>query len=429
MNKQNKVKKSLVSAFFESIFASCYSGFTADYITPYALVLKATTRAIGFLSAFPFLASSIAQLKSADIAERMKSRKKPINIFVLIHTLLLVPVILIPYLFKIQPVIFLIIFVTLSVGFNAFTGPIYSGLLSEYIPYKMRGRYFGWRNKIMLIVIISVSLIAGLILQYFRHSVLKGFLIIFCLALVCRFISWYFLTRLHEPVFRFDKDSYFSFSDFVKNFKNSNFGKFVLFVSGMQFCVNLAGPFFPVFMLRDLKFNYIIYTIVVTTVTAIQIFTIGRWGRCADWVGNIRVLKFTSLIIASLPLWWIINQNPAYLVFAQLLSGFAWAGFNLCTANFIYDAVTPSKRIRCFGYFNVFVGLAVFLGAGIGGYLANSLPNIFGYKILTLFFISSALRFLVVFLLSPKIKEVRATEHMAITDLTLCVIGLKPTPK
>lgn len=429
MHLKGRVRKSLKFSFWDGFFASCMAGMVNDYITPYALVLKASTRQIGALNAVPFLASSLVQLKAAELVERFKSHIKTIVVFVLLHALMLLPIIFIPYLFKNQAVLFLIILFTLYTAFNSLTGPVAASLIAEYIPSNMRGRYFGWRNKVLTVVLIISSLTAGFILHYFKKDVLKGFMIILSIAFVSRLISGYFITRLYELPFRQDKAFYFTFLDFVKNIRKSNFAKFVLFFSGMQFCVNVASPFFAVFMLRDLKFNYITYTILVTAVTVAQIFTLERWGRCADRVGNVRVLKFTSLIIASLPLWWIICHHPFYLIFAQLLSGIAWAGFNLSAGNFIYDAVMPQKRVRCFAYFSVFVGGGVFLGGILGGHLANILPNVFGYKLFTLFFISAILRFLVALSLSCKIKEVRPVEKISGQEMFLNIIGIKPIYK
>ena len=426
MYRQNRIRRSPRFSFIDGIFASCMVGLTADYITPYALTLKATPAQIGVLSAAPNFASSLVQLKSADVAERLKSRRRMINLSVFLHTLMGIPIILIPYLFKSQPVFFLIFFVTLFNAFNAFAGPAWSSLMSDHVPVNKRGRYFGWRNKIFGIVTVLSAFLAGFILQLFKNNILKGFLVIFSLAFISRFISWCFLTRMFEPPFRAKKEAYFSFFDFIKRIRESNFAKFVIFVASLNFCVNLAAPFFSVFMLRDLKFNYLIYTVIVTTVTVAHIFTIDRWGERADKVGNIKVLKFTSLFIASIPLWWVINQNPLYLILIQAISGFAWAGFNLCAVNFIYDAVSPEKRTRCIAYFNVFTGLALCMGALLGGYTVNILPGFFGYKILTLFIISGALRFLAVSLFSDKIKEVRPVEKITSKDLFYSIIGIRP---
>lgn len=426
MQKPNRIKRSLRFSFLDGIFAAGMTGMTTDYITPYALALKATVSQIGLLSAIPNFISSLAQLGSADLTEKLKSRKKIINISVFLHTLMGLPIILIPYFFKAEAILFLILFITLFTGFNAVAVPAWSSLMSDYIPYKMRGRYFGWRNKVLSVVVISSAFMAGFILHTFRNNVLRGFLIVFSTAFIFRFVSWCFLTRMYERPFKINKAAYFSLFDFIKRARESNFAKFVIFVAGLNFCVNLAAPFFSVFMLRDLKFSYLTYTIVVTTVTIVNILVFDRWGRVADRVGNIKILKFTSLFIASLPLWWIINQNPVYLVLVQILAGFMWAGFNLCVGNFIYDAVTPQKRVRCIAYFNAFAGLALCLGALAGGYLVNVLPELLGYKILSLFLISGLLRLAVVFLFSEKIKEVRSSEKMSSQDLFYSVVGLKP---
>ncbi|HTY45460.1 MAG TPA: MFS transporter [Patescibacteria group bacterium] len=424
--KSNRIKTSLRFSLLDGIFAASMTGLTADYITPYALVLKASPEQVGLLSATPNLASSLIQLKSADLTERLQSRKKVINISVLLHTLVLVPIILIPYVFKAQAVWVLIACMTLFTSLNAFAVPAWSSLMSNHIPYRMRGKFFGWRNRVLGTITIVSGFIAGLILHAFHQNVLRGFLIVLTSAFVCRMVSWYFLTRMYEPPLRIRSDTYFSFFDFIGRVKESNFARFVVFVAGLNFCVNLAAPFFSVFMLRDLKFSYLTYTAVVATVSITTICTIDRWGRLADRIGNIRVIKMTSLIIASLPVWWVINRHPAYLVFFQVLSGFAWAGFNLCATNFIYDAVTAGKRLRCIAYFNVLTGLALCLGALAGGYLVSRLPPLFGYKILCLFLVSSTLRFIVVCFLSGKIKEVRSTDHISSKDLFYSVIGMRP---
>ncbi|MDI6758743.1 MAG: MFS transporter [Candidatus Omnitrophota bacterium] len=421
----SKIRKSLRFSFLDGVFASCMSGLTTDYISPYALTLNATNSQIGFLSAIPNISSSLAQLGSADLAEKLKSRKRVIKLFVFLHTLMALPIIFLPYLFKTHQAIFLIIFVTLFTSLNAFAIPVWASLLADYVPFKSRGKYFGWRNKALGIVTILSAFLAGGILYLFRYNVLKGFLIIFSLAFVCRSISWYFLTRMYEPVFKVKKEVYFSFFDFIKRARESNFVKFVVFVALLNFCVNLTAPFFSVFMLKDLKFSYLTYTFVVTTVLIFQIFSFNRWGVHADRVGNVKVLKFTSLIIASLPFFWIINQNPIYFVFIQAIAGFAWAGFNLCATNFIYDAINSEKRMRCIAYFSACVGMASCLGALSGGYLVNALPVFLGYKILSLFLVSGILRFFVVFLLSQRIREVRKVYKISSRDLFYSVAGIK----
>ncbi|MFH0775368.1 MAG: MFS transporter [bacterium] len=425
MKKEGRIRASLRFSLIDGIFVALMLGLITNYITPFALALKATNSQIGILVAFPSLIAAFVQLKSADLVDRARSRKKIVNAFVLLQGLSFIPIILIPYLVKWQPVLFLIIFVALFTSFGAIAFPAWASLMSDYIPVKSRGRYFGWRSKIMGIITVLSSFLAGAILYITGRNPFLGFSIIFGLALVSRLLSLYFLTKMSELPFRVKKEDYFSFFDFIKRLRESNFAKFTLFIASFNFCVSLASPFFSVFMLRDLGFNYLIYTAIVTTVSIANILFIDRWGREADRVGNIKVLRATSIVAVILPSLWIINHSPFYLVFIQIIGGLVWSGFNLCAINFIYDAAVSEKRARCIAYFSFCNGLAICFGALLGGFLVNILPPLFSYKLLSLFLLSSILRLFVALFFLRKITEVRKIEAISSRDLFYSIIGLK----
>jgi len=423
--EKNRIKRSLRVSFWDGVFASGMMGFTTDYFTPYAIALKAQISQVGLLNALPIFISSVLQLKSADLTEKIKSRKKVVLVFIMAHIISGIPLIFIPYLPGAWRVGALIIFVSLFVSLNGFAGPVWLSLMSDYLPPKKRGKYFGWRNKILGIIGLCCTFMAGIILHLSKRDILFGFILIFAIAIICRIISWYYLTLMYETPFRLDKNAYFTFWEFIRRARESNFVKFVLFVSSLSFSVYLASPFFSVFMLKDLKFGYITYTVLIATVSLISIVMIDRWGRHADKIGNLKILRVTSVFIALLPILWLFNHHPVYLVFVQMVSGFAWSGFNLCAINFIYDAAGPAKRTRCIAYYNFCNGLAICLGSLAGGFLIKYLPVLWGYKLLSLFLLSGICRFIAVSLLFPKVREVRRVEKVAGWDLFFSVIGVR----
>ena len=91
----------------------------------------------------------------------------------------------------------------------------------------------------------------------------------------------------------------------------------------------------------------------------------------------------------------------------ELLSGFAWAGFALCSVNFVYDASPAQQRTGCLACFNALNGIALCLGAFLGGYLITRLPSFHGSTILTVFILSGLLRAIVAATMLPTFKEVR----------------------
>jgi MFS family permease len=194
----------------------------------------------------------------------------------------------------------------------------------------------------------------------------------------------------------------------------------------MSFAVNICSPFFAVFMLRDMQFDYISYTIINLVMTIAQLVAFRRWGQYADSNGCIRVISLTSWMVPIIPVFWLFSQAKVYLIFVQILSGFTWAGFNLAVSNFIFDAVSEEKRVRCISYFNMINGLGVFLGAGIGGLIISRLPPIYGYGFFTLILISAVMRLLVRMIFMPMIKEVKNVEGISNLELFFRTTGVKP---
>jgi MFS family permease len=426
MEKKGKIRQSLRNSFIDGAFCSAMIGFTDQYITPFAIALKATSAQIGMLTAFPSLVASLIQLKSADVTERLKSRMRIIRIFVFFHAFMYLPIFLIPLLFKTNRALWLILFITLAVSFNAFPGPAWTSLMADHIPARSRGKYFGWRNRLLGMITVVCAFLAGFILNIFGKEKLYGFIVIIGLAFVSRLVSWYFLSKMYEPPIKVTKEHYFTFWDFIKRTRESNFAKFVIYVASISFAQNISGPFFAVYMLRDLNLSYGMYTIIVTSSTIATLLTMGIWGRHADVVGNIKVIRFTSFLIPVIPMLWLFSQNIVYLIVIQLFAGYVWAGFNLSIFNFVYDAVIPEKRTRCVSYFNVINGTAICCGALLGGFLAKNLPPLLGHRLLALFLLSGILRAIFAATILPMIKEVRRVEKISSLDLFFSVTRLRP---
>lgn len=421
---KNLVRKSLKYSYLDGVFASIMTGLSEQFLVPYCLALNGTAGHVALIATMPAFVGSISQLLSSDTIEMFRSRRKVINVFVLLHALMWIPIILVPYLFK-GNIALLILFTTLYVSLNAFCIPGWSSLISEYIPSKARGKYFGWRNKMLGLIIVASGLTGGTVLWIFSGNKIFGFLIIFTAAFLSRLISWHFLTKMYEPPYRHIPESKFTFFDFIKRIKESNFAKFVIIVGGMSFCVNIASPFFAVYMLRDLKFNYIVYTVVMVSATLVSLVLMERWGKHGDAVGNVKIMKTCAVFTPIIPILWLFSHNIIYLIIIQVFSGFIWAGFNMSVSNFIYDAVTPAKRSRCISYFNVINGTSIFAGAILGGYLAVRLPPINSYRLLTLFLLSGLLR-VIPAMSSFIIKEVRVVHKVKTMALFNSILGVKP---
>jgi MFS family permease len=425
--KRVDVRASLRSSFKDGIFAAVMGGATDHYATPLALFLGASVQQVGLVSALPHLFSSMSQFFAVRVIYWLGGRLKMLVRLVFSQATLILLMSLLPWLPINYGVELLLMLLITSALCGGLAGPAWGSLMSDYIPSSKRGRYFGWRNRTIGAVTVGSVIASGLLLNWFESiSYAAGFFIVFCWAALARYTSAYFISRMDEPPEKRDPAGDFTFLMFVARFRESNFLKFVIAIASFNFATYLSAPFFTVFMLRDLEFSYLTYMTLQVCSSIASFVALPLWGRHADLVGNVRVLRLSAFFAATIPVLWLLSHNPVYLMVVQLWSGFSWSGVTLSTGNFIYDAVTPQKRIRCIAYFNVVNGVAVFAGSVLGGFLASRLPPVFGYRLLSLFALSCFGRLAIYLLLSRRFREVRPAHEVSLQDLFFSVVGIRP---
>jgi MFS family permease len=425
--KKLNVRESLRASFKDGVFAAVMAGISDYYATPLALFLGATVLQVGLLIAFPNLLSSLSQFLAVRVIRWVGGRVRLLVRLVASQATLILGIGMLPWLEVPYRVELFIIFLILAALCGGLAGPAWGSLMSDYIPARQRGRYFGWRNRIVGIVTLGSVIASGLLLHWLEDvSYTAGFSIIFSAAALTRYVSAHFISRIDEPPQKKDPANEFTFVMFLARFRESNFLKFVIAIACLNFATYLAAPFFAVFMLRDLQFSYLTYMALQVGSSLASLIALPLWGRHADLVGNVRVLRLSSFFAALVPALWLFSSNPAYLMLVQIWAGFSWSGVTLCSGNFIYDAVTPQKRVRCIAYFNVINGVAIFLGSSIGGFLASRLPPLFGYRLLSLFALSFIGRLVFYLLFSRRFREVRPAHDVSLQDLFFSVVGIRP---
>ena len=441
MTHERTITHSLRIGWLEGIPSAIMLGITEYYVVPFGLFLQATTRQIGWLVALPQLLGACAGAWAVTAVDLVGSRRRFLVRAVALQAALLVPLAALGLWAFPGRVWWLI---AGMMGFRvlmSLIGPAWGALMSDYLPPERRGRYFGGRARAVGAAQLGGMAIGAVLLFLTKQRApALGFCAIFLIAAAARAVSARYLSQLIDLAPAHATDASFGFLAFLRRLQESNFVRFTLYVAGITFATHLAAPYFSVFMLRDLHFNYLTYMAVHLASLAMSLLALPIWGRHADVVGNARVLKTTGLLVPLLPLAWIVTANPALLMINEGLSGFIWGGFNLCATNFVYDAVTPAKRLRGLGYFNLINGMAMCAGAALGAHVAEwlgsphnahllwgVLPPINGSSLLMLFALSGALRLLAHCLLARHFEEVRASSRrVSSRELFFSVVGIRP---
>jgi MFS family permease len=388
--------------------------------------MNATASQVGVLYALTNLLPSLIQLKAPSLIEKF-SRKQIVTTIISLRLFLWIPIFLSAFLFYLgvpNMVWATILFIGLSYGIMAIGYPVWFSWIGSLVPENQRGHYFSKRNRVVSFVGIITLVSGAILLDYFKKLgvrfgdpigfTLMGFGILFLFAVISRIWSLKLLRKHYEPRLKIRKKDEFSFKSFIKRAPETPFGRFSIFRGFFSIALGISGPFWAVYILRNLGFSYVWFMSILVSGILFQMIFLPVLGKFSDRFGNVRLMKLCATLISLTPLLWFFSSlisNPfmlkAYLLFVpSLIGGFGWAGYNLATNNYIYDSVGPRKR--CFGtsYLNLIVGVGTFVGAGIG-----SLLVLFDFQvmepILVIFLLSWILRTFVVVFGLKYLKEVR----------------------
>ncbi|MEK6888283.1 MAG: MFS transporter, partial [Candidatus Aenigmatarchaeota archaeon] len=405
--EEEKVKKSLRASTNEGMFNAAASSITNTFITPLALELKATNAEIGLLSAVQNFANTVGQIPGAKLTEYYPRKSIWMLSQVMSKILLWIPIIFLPFLQLDNPVLILIILMGFIAFFSGLRSPAWSSLMGDLVPLKTRGRYFGMRNMLTGIAGIVATIIAGIVVAEY------GFSMIFIAAVLLGFVSIFFFIRMYEPQFKrvFFYKHTFSFKprELVTSLSvNKALVIFTVYLFFMNFAVEIAAPFYTVYMLKDLQINYFWFAVLTTLGAVIRIFAYKYWGRFVDKYGSRKILVVTGFFGCFTPLMWLFVSNVYEIAALKVFDSFVWAGLDMVVFNYLLDVTPANKRPQYVANHNFFTGFGVVFGALTGAMIAESVQNssLLWFNGLQIVFLTSFIVRILVLAILPKIREI-----------------------
>jgi MFS family permease len=286
--------------------------------------------------------------------------------------------------------------------------------LSSIIPDATLGRYLGQRLAIKSAFYLGAFFVLGYLLDRLGKDNLAGFAVIFTIAIAVGLIDFIIFTFMSEkktePVSIPKHETiHFSLPEYFRELKEKKLDLFILFTTFFYLTVGLSGPLYAIYMLNDLHFSYLSYTLIISAEFLARVISAPIWGRFADKEGNIRVLGIVSRIIPLMPIFWLFCHNLGYLVLVQLISGACWGAFDLCTQSYLYKVAPRSKKLHYIIYTKCLILLFSAVGGLLGAFCINDIFPTFGSKILSIFLLSGIARTIVVMIIMPKLVDMAMT--------------------
>lgn len=408
----------------DGLFQAVTQGGGEQYLSAFALLLHATPFHLSILSAIPQLLGAWAQIVSVKVSHWFPNRKSQVFWGIIGQSVSWIPILALPLLWPQLGPWLLIAGVAMYFTFTHFTSPAWNSLITDLLQSNERGTYFARRSRVMAMTSFLALCLGGALLSVFEHRQLLwvGFAVMFLTAGLCRSASALSLmkvTDLPQPELG---DNPTGFRAFLRTGVSKNFRQFLLFSSLMHLAVLIAGPFFVIYVLQDLHLAYWEYGTWLAAGIIGQFVTLPAWGQFGDRFGNKALLTFTGLIVAVLPMLYLLSTAWPFLVTVNFFGGVVWAGLGLGLNNYVFDVVQPTDRAKAVAVSSLVNAIGWAMGTLIGSWLIGAVPATLQLGALDLkpasnlpfiFFLSGVLRLIVSFALLRTFHEPREVERRA----------------
>lgn len=435
-DKKSTLRKTLRFSQQEAVASATMTGTSDNFLNAFAIYLQAPAMQLGWLTAIPQLFGALAQIWSVWMGNHI--RRKPLVVYAAFTQSILVACIAALALsegfgvLQNQKITLLII---LSVGYFTCLNciqPHWRAWMGSLVPQQRRGVFFAARTRLTMAASLMIFISGGFILSYGAEhaNTWLGFAVLFGIAAIGRFISSVLLWRMHDPAPQAGQNAMklvHSWRHVRESLSDPTFRNYSFFVACTQGAVALSAPFFTMYMLRDLEFSYLQFSVNSIASIGTQFVMLQYWGKFCDRFGNHLLMIICSCMIPMIPLLWMVSADYNYLLFVQVVSGISWSGFTLSTANYLYD-IRPHNTNFAF-YAAIQSGtsaLMIFIGGLLGGYLARHAPEIAEYvspywqpdsDLFIVFVTTTLLRMLVVAYFVPLLKEPKLRRRPKILEL------------
>lgn len=306
-----------------------------------ALSLGASNFQIGLLAAFPTL-TNLAQLFAIFLLSKFPFRKifTVSLIFLARWPLIILGVLL--WTDDYKSIQLLLIAMFTHYLFNSLGGAGWNAWVKDLVPENSLGAYFSKRSRYMQMINVFFSLLVAFLIDVvnsnFPDQLTNLYAFYFVLSGLIGVIGTYFLSRAFDTKIEISPENLFNLLKIP--LKNPNFRKLLVFIAIWSFAVNLAIPFFTVYMLQNLGLSMLWVMILATLTQIFSIFTIRNWGNLSDRYSNKSIIFLAAPLYILCLLGWIFvgiysSQflNISLLVLLHIVTGLSTSGINLALTN------------------------------------------------------------------------------------------------
>ena len=367
--RQGQLRKDLRNSSYDSFLSSAMIGAGETFLPAFALATGASVVTAGLLGALPILIGSCLQLAAPQLLKKVGCYRKCVTGLALFQAVSFLPFVYFAANGISIPLWSFMLMAAFYWACGLSGGAAWQCWMTKLVPLRVRSRYFAKRNHIGQVGLLFGLVAGGLLLEVAKRGgwELKAFAGLFLFSAISRLVSAYCIGRQRAQVVEVAVGPQLSLRAVFSKLCCGREGSIFLFFLVFAVAVNISGPFFNPYVLQRLKFSYTLYMWLTAIVFVAKILTFARLSQSARQLDPYRLMYYGLVGAALTPAFWLFSSNFLYMVVMQMVSGAAWATYELGVVLVLFQLVRDQERTRILSVFNFASSAMVLLGTAIGG--------------------------------------------------------------
>ncbi len=356
--------------YTNNIMANLVGG---NFFTGLMLLLGADDGFIGLMSMFIFAANCL-QILSPLVLEHFPQRKKLLIVVRLIVQFINIVFIgCIPF-FPLQSQARLVIFgasVLILNVINALISPGFSVWHIQFIPQRIRVKYFSLLSMTNGIIVALFNLLGGYVVDHFKDIGLEvwGFATLRIFAFLLLMYDLSLLARMKEDPYEQSGPKINLINLLVRPFREKTYLRTVGIAFLWSMMANIPGSYYSVYLLRDVEVSYSFINVVSMLNVPILVLLTPVWSRFLRQYSWLKTCNVSiALYAVHYLLLGLVNKGnylwlyPSTLIYAYVLA----TGINLSFTNIPYINIPKQNQTIYMGFYSTMCNLGALLGVTFG---------------------------------------------------------------
>lgn len=336
------------------------------------ILLGAEDTFIGLVTTIRFL-GSFFQVLSPLFLEKIQKRKKTLIMGrLIVYSLNIIAIGCISFLninasIKIYAILAIMLIVSLT---GAIIGPGFAVWHIKSIPMSIRNKYFSFLNVTNNIIVFTAAFFAGKLVDFYKNggSELTGHVIIRVIAVILCVIDIIKLSKVKEYE-NVKSDIKINLKNvFITPLKEKRYLATVIAGCLWNFSVNITGPYFNIYLIKDMNVSYTTMSLVNMSYLVNLIFFTRLWSKKIEKFSHFKTLRILmSLFLLHYLGMSFVTKGTLWLYPAFSFYAFIFlSGLSLVFASLPFVNIPEKNQTSLIGFYSAMNSLAAFLGIETG---------------------------------------------------------------